>query len=100
MKSYNSKIINNQYWINAEVLKDSHYVGLDWYSGTWYDGIWKCGQWHDGHWNIPPIWISGDWIGGAIFSEMKYYWVLSEVSPKCYYKPKTTMSLNYAKYKD
>lgn len=61
--------------------------------GIWYDGTWTSGFWNSG------VWLSGIWIEGAITKDIHYNRRTStDISPKSYYKPKNTLSLNYAKY--
>lgn len=86
--------INNSFWKNANILNDGPWARIlyagDFDSHIWIDGMWLCGNWHTG------IWINGIWDKGNIF--LTYYWKYSSVSPKTIFKPKNTLSLNYAKY--
>jgi len=45
-------------------------------------------------------WIDGEWISGTILTKnytINYY-AKSEISPKSFFKPIKTLSLNYATY--
>ena len=93
---------NNQ-WLNARVSGDSLYEGTStetfWSSGIWYDGIWLYGKWIKGMW-MAGHWIDGEWISGTILTKnytINYY-AKSEISPKSFFKPIKTLSLNYATY--
>jgi len=61
---------------------------VQWGNGVWYDGIWEGGSWDNG------TWLNGNWIDGRI----NRLWGYDRISPKSYYKPYKTLSLNYAKY--
>lgn len=79
--------------------RPSFYCGI-WHEGTWFDGTWHCGEKRkhpDSHW------LSGTWIKGDY--DIQNGWINTvcgrfEISPKCYFKPNKTLSLNYAKYQD
>jgi len=87
--------INNSFWVNAKILNDGPYARTlhigDFDRHIWFDGIWKCGNWHTG------FWLNGTWEVGNVF--LIYKWRSSAVSPKTNFKPKLTLSLNYAVYK-
>lgn len=80
----NTRIVNNKYWINAEVAD---------YSECYDNGYWFCGRWHGGSW------LNGKWNNGLICINLSFLPKISKVSPKSFHKPKRTLSLNYAKYK-
>lgn len=98
--------ITNQWWIsawvadNARMTIDKDYIsGINnitlytgWEYGTWLDGIWRGSYWSTG------TWINGYWYGGEILGKLIFGWTKSPVSPKSHYRPKLTLSLNYAKY--
>lgn len=102
----NTKTISNEYWLNARVSYDYRYNNLEsrfhgisfnieflsgiWYDGVWYNGVWSRGNWLNGTWNLGAIWDSPS------FANIK----ISTISPKVYFKPKNTLSLNRAKYGD
>jgi len=87
---------NNGVWIHG-LWKDGY-----WFGGTWCDGKWCKGDWGD---PLPVIenitlnWISGIWVKGRIFNDTQSDWVYSKTSPKTYYKPVRTLSINHASYK-
>lgn len=95
------RTINNICWENALASneKTSDYFHIYspavWYYGIWHDGLWKMGEWANGDW------LNGTWITGAIRKPSKKHsgnWYTKKISPKCYFKPKLTISLNYSKY--
>jgi len=96
------RTINNKYWENAVISDDSqideynkpHNSALtpDFQYGIWFDGIWKNGDWWEG------VWLCGYWETGRISPPNTLSYFNSNISPKSYYKPKRTLSLNYAHY--
>lgn len=91
-------------------LFDFLIIGGDWYRGPLEWGVWLDGTFHNGVWSsgnlmyhadsnsvISTVWISGRWKKGSIWNINGKYKV-SKVSPKSYFKPNNTLSLNYAKY--
>lgn len=88
-------------WVNGSWLNGTWLNGIwedgDKYGGVWCDGQWKAGVWFGG------IWLNGNWIKGRLWywvDEFNGHWGESTVSPKSHLRPKTTLSLNYAKYKN
>jgi len=98
-------------WISG-TWPDGCWCGGDWQTGTWYlgnftSGLWRDGIWLDGSWSYHGTWLNGNWKRGWIrclikkdfsnfFKESEY----KQFSPKAYFKPKLTMALNYATYKN
>lgn len=84
---------------------DGTFVSGHWYGGHWYFGIWEGGTWHGGYW-YEGHWLSGSWKTGSIgiahskrnINSLKYFKHHSLISPKCYYKPENSVSLNEARY--
>lgn len=103
-------MVNSKYIINAQISEDSwisidsqlcnHFHIGNWFSGEWIWGGWHDGNWHNGNWKdgfwTNGIWINGIWVIGSICKGGIYQY--SKISPKSYFKPKTTISLNYAQY--
>lgn len=116
--------INYKYW-KANISNDANFSELIWYYGIWYSGCWldgawiggifMSGTWYDGEWRARPIvgektnifgdgvWTNGNWIKGEVWHRTKLYdtdfnHIISKISPKSCDKPKSTLSLNYAKY--
>jgi len=88
--------IHNLFWRNAVISIDCQFrffllAKPDFYGGIWYDGEWKDGDWTYGDW------LNGKWKNGGI-KEGRISPTKTAVSPKSYYKPKQTISLNRAKY--
>jgi len=86
--------INNKFWKKAKVSENTLvYFGSVpcFYNGVWYDGIWFDGFWYG------QVWINGFWENGEI-SICGIYRQTSNVSPKVYFKPEKTISLNKTKY--
>jgi len=99
----NTKIINNNFWENAIVSNDTVVIeggGLDLDGKTdiplFWEGIWYYGIWLNGVWAGRRCWLNGSWLGGQIYIHLAVNTGL--ISPKVYYRPKSTLSLNYAKY--
>jgi len=68
----------------------------DWENGVWFDGFWIRGFWSSGYW-LNGIWKFGYWHNGLCYPDEVYIDI--KISPKTYFKPKRTLSLNYATYK-
>lgn len=86
-------------WTNGTWL-DGLWVDGQWHMGSWLDGVWVDGQWNNGWW-VNGIWLNGLWLDGEISKEIvngRHKYEKINISPKSYYKPKLTLSLNYAKY--
>lgn len=88
-----------------------------WYKGSWYSGIWKEGIWKGGTWThdkgdhrwykgkvqqnhiISSYWLSGTWEIGNINTDGSPYIIVdAKISPKSYFKPPLTLSLNHSDY--
>lgn len=113
------KYINSKFWKRVETDSNSSYKlnpkggnvwnHGSWYLGNWLNGTWKNGCWHDGIWNdgiwedglwLVGYWLNGTWYKGRCFSFYDKGVHEIEVSPKSFKKPKYTLSLNYAIYKE
>jgi len=103
------QIINNNWWINAQVSEDANiryypYLAPSFCGGIWYDGEWKDGDWmpvigwENDMWSC-GVWINGIWHKHGDHSINFFGKNISKVSPKTYKKPHKTLSLNYANYK-
>jgi len=79
-----------------------------WLSGTWISGTWHIrelelgmygpeGQFYQGIW-VGGEWLNGNWKEGTIVNKYNSLTKFTLVSPKATLKPKSTLSLNYAKY--
>jgi len=107
--------INNKWWVNAQISDDAiitedGMIWPDFHSGVWYDGIWHMGDWlggiwlngvwHDGTWSS-GYWLNGNIVKRCIIKNLVTYDAnFVPISPKSFYKPKSTLSLNYANYKE
>jgi len=100
-----AKTIHWQGW-NAVVSEDFSTGTNCWISGTWHRGIWWHGIWISGNWRA-GLWLKGDWLNGnwetgTIRVRMGGLTACdaegAKISPKVYFKPKNTLSLNYARY--
>lgn len=102
--------INTPYWFDAVISK---YADYD-YNGNFYNGIWYDGDWYSKRWFVTIYdndtselkeshWLNGSWRNGRISWESVKSTIGTKfdvkVSPKCFNRPKNTLSLNYAKYK-
>jgi len=108
---------NNGVWYSGTWNKGFFYVDstpsihskeAQWHNGHWKDGLWKGGVWNAGTWSegkwwegywFEGSWINGKWYNGLICNKKKSNYFGSVFSPKSYFKPNKTLSLNYAKYK-
>jgi len=110
------EIISTKFWKDIDISSDSvyDYNGIwkngDLFGGTWFDGTWERGTWQDGLWvtglwktgiwfESKAIWLNGTWQEGRIFRKGKEF-VRIRMSPKAFWRPKRTLSLNYAKYQN
>ena len=111
-----TKTIDNKYWINAEVAWWSEYliyrpqhgeVEVEWLQGDWISGVWNYGDWKGGFWRSgiwnngvwrKGVWLSGTWEKGFVSLKDKFAFTETYVSPKANFRPKQTLSLNYATY--
>ena len=83
-----------------------------WYGGTWLDGVWLNGKWEEGYWKsglwVDGTWVNGGWYGGVWLNGKfesgvtgkNFMYAELKVSPKSFFKPNRTLSLNHAKYKN
>lgn len=88
--------INNKFYIDAYISDDAEFSTgsvdyiIDFYTGIWFSGKHVRGDWYDG------IWISGHWMDGILIVNDLVR--RPRISPKSFYRPKSTFSLNCAKY--
>lgn len=100
------KIVDSKFMVSATISSGSNYTetidGILWHWGVWYLGFWINGVWESGLWHT-GVWINGSWVTGDLknIDDTPSYFFLRSMpfSPKSYFKPKLTISLNYAKYK-
>lgn len=104
------KLKNNKNWTDATVSisnlierknKQRIFSGI-WYAGTWLNGYWRRYSWSQDKSGLfvseTSIWLNGIWISGTIMGIIFADNIPSKISPKAYFKPRSTLSLNYAKY--
>jgi len=117
-----TKIINTHFWKAVTVSINSiyslaltfhkykverqwmhgHFQGGYWYDGIWEEGFWQTRERDNGIYNAynydyyGGVWLNGTWIKGNMLNKTTSNY--SIVSPKSYFKPKSTIALNYAKY--
>jgi len=95
--------INNKYYIDAYVSKDSVILDLngkarnpDFREGIWYSGTHVRGNWYSG---FGGEWLNGNWLDGVLWRNRTGGWgLILKISPKSYCRPKNTIALNYARY--
>jgi len=99
--------IYNNFWHDGIWFEGKWEGGL-WSTGLWESGIWKYGTWNSGIWK-DGLWINGTWYDGTWLNGKWYngkykfggaynFFESHNISPKDFYRPKRTFSLNYAKY--
>jgi len=102
--------VNNTYWKGALLSLNCSFKRVHgqpelirgiWFDGTWLNGYWRAWGLKKGSYlevDIACYWLSGQWEKGSICYIYKWRYCDSKLSPKALFRPKTTLSLNYANY--
>lgn len=104
--NFNKAVVSIDSWLYGDIyIHNINCTQTVYFIRIWYEGSWNGLSWVSQFLSptndeINCYWLNGSWILGGILKRINgSNLIVSKISPKSFFRPKSTLSLNYANYK-